>query len=77
MVGFCSYNPSRLIYLWNGVLLFEQPLRNYHARLSQGNTLYSCHNLKLVTTLLQGCSKVAYGIHTYCIAGIFQGLKNF
>ena len=35
MVKLCSYNPTSNcnIYLWNGVLLFEQPLQNHHARL--------------------------------------------
>ena len=56
VIKFCSCNSTSNfnIYLWNGVLLFGQPLHNHHTRLSQPCT--KCHNL--VTTLL-GCSKVA------------------
>ena len=64
--GYCTlsiplnYN----FYLWNGVLLFQQPLHNHHARLLQlckvANTLHKlpqlCDNL---VTILQSCSKVA------------------
>ena len=45
-VKFCSYNPSSNFnfYLWNGDLLFQQPLYNHHARLLQlcevANTLH-------------------------------------
>ena len=65
-VKVCSYNPSSNFnfYLWNGVLLFQQPLHNHHARLLQlckvANTLHilpqPCDNL---VTTLQSCSKVA------------------
>ena len=60
-VKFCSYNllSNFNFYLWNGVLLFQQPLHNHHARLLQlskaMNTLQKLpqpyHNL---TNLKQG-----------------------
>ena len=65
-VKFCSYNPSSNFnfYLCNGVLLFQQPLHNHHARLLQlckvANTLHKLPQpcVNLITTL-QSCSKVA------------------
>ena len=63
MIKFCTYNPTSNfnIYLWNEVLLFEQPLYNHHARLSQHcnivTTLQGCEHLhkcnNFVATLLQ------------------------
>ena len=50
-VKFCCYNPSSNFnsYLWNRVLLFQQPLHKHHACLWTPCT--NCHNL--VTTLSQ------------------------
>ena len=55
---FCSYNPSSNFnfYLWNGILLFQQPLQKHHARLFYNSIRLltpctNCHNL--VTTLSQ------------------------
>ena len=65
-VKFCFYNSSSNFnfYLWNGVLLFQQPLHNHHARLLQpckvANTLHKLpqppDNL---VTALQSYSEVA------------------
>ena len=57
-VKFCSYNPSSnfSIYLWNGVLLFQQPLHNHYARLLQ---LFNKHLAQMVTTLSQPYKVVA------------------
>ena len=56
---FCSYNPSSnfSIYLWNGVLLFGQPLHNHHAckvvtALQDCECLrQKCHNLVTITVI--------------------------
>ena len=68
-VKFYFYNLSSNFnfYLWNGVLLFQLPLHNHHARLLQlckvVNTLHKlpqpCDNL---TKLQQGCSYFRMGI---------------
>ena len=52
-VKFCSYNPSSNFnfYLWNGVLLFQQPLHNHHARLLI-TTLQGCKHLAQIATAL-------------------------
>ena len=59
VVKFCTYSPATNfnIYLWNGVLLFEQPLNNHHTRLSQPckvvNTLHKMPQPCKVVTRLQ------------------------
>ena len=73
-VKFCSYNPSSNFnfYLWNGALLFQQPLHKHHARLLQlckvANTLHKlpwpCHNL---TMLQQGYYNLVISIWIYTV----------
>ena len=68
-VRVCSYNLSSnfKIYLWNRILLFQQPLHNHQARLSQlckdVNTLHKliqpCDNL---TKLQQGCYNLVVSV---------------
>ena len=73
-VKFCSYNPSSNFnfYLWNGVLLFQQPLYDHYVRLLQlckvANTLHKLPQpcINLITTLQiklqQGCYNLVISI---------------